>query len=87
MVESNDLIYFHVIQPTKVGYVFKTRPAQDFGDLFVSYLRMENFFHTYNSWACHEEVKQGGGGGGGVILYLLTIQNVLMGGGRQIKFD
>lgn len=38
MFESNDLIYFHVIQPTKVSYVFKARPAQDFGDLFVSFV-------------------------------------------------
>jgi hypothetical protein len=46
MVESNDLIYFHVIQPTKVGYVFKTRPAQDFGDLFVSYWVVPEKIHT-----------------------------------------
>ena len=37
MLESNDLIYFHVIEPRKVSYVFKARPAQDFGDLFVSF--------------------------------------------------
>jgi hypothetical protein len=36
MFESNDLIYFHVIQPRKVSYVFKARLAQDFGDIFVS---------------------------------------------------
>ena len=38
MIESNDLIYFHVIQPKKVSYVFKARPAQDFGDFFVSFI-------------------------------------------------
>ncbi len=48
MLESNDLIYFHIIRPTKVSYVFKARPAQDFGDLFVSFLS-GNFFPTYNS--------------------------------------
>ena len=34
MFGSNDLIYFHVIQPRKVSYVFKARLAQDFGNLF-----------------------------------------------------
>ena len=36
LYESNELIYFHVIKPEKVSYVFKAKPAQDFGDVFVS---------------------------------------------------
>lgn len=34
LYESNELIYFHVIKPEKVSYVFKAKPAQDFGDVF-----------------------------------------------------
>ena len=36
--ESHDLVYFYVIRPEKVSYVFKARPAQDFGAVFVSLL-------------------------------------------------
>ena len=69
MLESNDLIYFHVIQPTKVSYIFKARPAQDFGDLFVSFLSGK-FFPTVliivgcmlsraNGWAQAPKRRQG----------------------------
>lgn len=42
MFESYDLIYFHVIKPKKVSYVFKARPAQNFGDLFNRFYNQIN---------------------------------------------
>ncbi|CAB4009784.1 Hypothetical predicted protein [Paramuricea clavata] len=54
MVESNDLIYFHVIQPRKVGYVFKTRPAQDFGDLFNIVYNKINLIPVEPPLGCRE---------------------------------
>ncbi|XP_031563005.1 protease-associated domain-containing protein 1-like [Actinia tenebrosa] len=34
MFESNALVYFEVLKPDKIKYIFKLRPAKDFGSLF-----------------------------------------------------
>lgn len=36
LFDSNDLLYFEVLQPKNISYIYKFRPAKDFGGKFVS---------------------------------------------------
>lgn len=36
LFESNDLLYFEILQPKNISYIYKVRPAKDFGGKFVS---------------------------------------------------
>ena len=36
LLDSNDLIYFEVLRPKNISYVYKVRPAKSFGGKFVS---------------------------------------------------
>ena len=36
LFDSADLVYFEVLKPQKLNYVYKARPAKDFGTQFVS---------------------------------------------------
>lgn len=37
LFDSNELIYFEVFKPDNIKYIFKMRPAKDFGRAFVSF--------------------------------------------------
>ncbi|KAK3727030.1 hypothetical protein QZH41_012544 [Actinostola sp. cb2023] len=34
LFESNSLVYFEILSPEKLRYIFKVRPAKDFGSIF-----------------------------------------------------
>lgn len=36
LFDSNDLLYFEVLRPKNISYIYKVRPAKDFGGKFVS---------------------------------------------------
>ena len=36
LFDSNDLLYFEVLQPKNISYIYKVRPAKNFGGKFVS---------------------------------------------------
>ena len=36
LFDSNDLLYFEILQPKNISYIYKVRPAKDFGSKFVS---------------------------------------------------
>ena len=38
LFDSNNLVYFEVLRPKNISYVFKVRPAKSFGGKFVSAL-------------------------------------------------
>lgn len=35
-IEDNSLVYFEVLEPPTLRYIYKSRPARNFGMLFVS---------------------------------------------------
>jgi len=36
LFDSNDLLYFEVLRPKNISYIYKVKPAKDFGSKFVS---------------------------------------------------
>ncbi|XP_046850501.1 protease-associated domain-containing protein 1-like [Xenia sp. Carnegie-2017] len=54
MFSSNELIYFHVVEPSKIGYVFKVRPARDFGDSFHTLYNRVHLVPVQPALACKE---------------------------------
>ena len=36
LFDSKDLLYFEVLRPKNISYIYKVRPAKDFGSKFVS---------------------------------------------------
>lgn len=38
LFDSNNLVYFEVLRPKNISYVYKVRPAKSFGGKFVSEL-------------------------------------------------
>ena len=38
LFDTNDLLYFEVLRPKNISYIYKVRPAKDFGGKFVSKL-------------------------------------------------
>ena len=36
LFDTNDLLYFEVLRPKNISYIYKVRPAKDFGGKFVS---------------------------------------------------
>ena len=49
LFDSNELIYFEVFKPDNIKYIFKMRPAKDFGRAFVSFSFSVFWFETANS--------------------------------------
>ena len=39
LFDTNDLLYFEVLRPKNISYIYKVRPAKDFGGKFVSKLQ------------------------------------------------
>ena len=39
LFDTNDLLYFEVLRPKNISYIYKVRPAKDFGGNFVSKLQ------------------------------------------------
>ena len=39
LFDTNDLLYFEVLRPRNISYIYKVRPAKDFGGKFVSELQ------------------------------------------------
>lgn len=36
LFDSNDLLYFEILQPKNISYIYKVKPAKNFGTKFVS---------------------------------------------------